>query len=125
MINKISSTNNNAAGLSRKNQTGKTGQSAFDAILRSRQEEKPQTVEFSKHAIERAEERGIQVNDELIHQLSDSVEKAQTKGVTNILAFDSTRAFVINVPNYRVITAISKDEIKENVFTNIDGAVIL
>ena len=76
-------------------------------------------------AIERAEERGIQVDDTLISQLSDSVEKAQNKGVTNILAFDSTRAFVINVPNCRVITAISQDEMQENIFTHIDGAVIL
>lgn len=124
MIDKLSSAQNTAPQISRQNQTARQGQSSFGEMLRTRQEQKPQ-VEFSKHAIERAEERGIQVDDTLISQLSDSVEKAQNKGVTNILAFDSTRAFVINVPNCRVITAISQDEMQENIFTHIDGAVIL
>jgi len=75
--------------------------------------------------MERAEQRGIQVDDELMNQLSDSVEKAQAKGATNILAFDATRAFIINVPNGRVITTMSQEEMKDNIFTNIDGAVIL
>jgi flagellar operon protein len=125
MINKISSAQNCTPQTIQKPQTAKTGQSTFNEMLRARQAGDTQTVEFSKHAIARAEERGIEVDDTLLHQLSDSVEKAQGKGVNNILAFDSTRAFVINVPNCRVITAISKEEIKENIFTNIDGAVIL
>ncbi len=83
------------------------------------------TLAFSKHAITRAEQRGIEIDDTLLTQLSDSVEKAQAKGAKNILAFDATRAFIVNVPNYRVITAMSQEEMKENVFTNIDGAVIL
>lgn len=83
------------------------------------------TIAFSKHAITRAEQRGIEIDDTLMTQLSDSVEKAQAKGAKNILAFDATRAFIVNVPSYRVITAMSQDEMKENVFTNIDGAVIL
>ena len=61
----------------------------------------------------------------MMEQLADSVERAQAKGATNILAMDSTRAFIINVPNARVITAITQDEMKENIFTNIDGAVFL
>ncbi|MGI6255415.1 MAG: TIGR02530 family flagellar biosynthesis protein [Acutalibacter sp.] len=82
-------------------------------------------VAFSKHAAARAEQRGIEVTPALMAQLSQSVERAQEKGATNILAMDSTRAFIINVPNARVITAITQDEMKENVFTNIDGAVFL
>ena len=73
----------------------------------------------------RAEERGIQVTTDLLEKLHGSVEKAQAKGATNILALDSSLAFIINVPNSRVITTMSQDEMKENIFTNIDGAVIL
>ena len=50
---------------------------------------------------------------------------AQAKGATNILALDQSLAFIINVPHNRVITTLSQDEMKENIFTNIDGAVIL
>ena len=56
---------------------------------------------------------------------SDNVERAEAKGATNILALDQSLAFIINVPNGRVITTMSQDEMKENIFTNIDGAVIL
>ena len=82
-------------------------------------------ISFSKHAQSRAEERGIQVDDALMGQLADSVERAQAKGATNILAFDATRAFIINVPHGRVITTMSQEEMEENIFTNIDGAVLL
>lgn len=104
-----------------------TGQSgAFSQVLsQERQRLEESQVAFSKHAKERAEQRGIQVDDTLMGQLSDTVEKAQAKGATNILAFDTTRAFIINVPNGRVITTMSPEEMKENIFTNIDGAVIL
>lgn len=82
-------------------------------------------VAFSKHAMARAEERGIEVTPALMGQLADSVERASAKGATNILAFDATRAFIINVPHGRVITTMSQEEMQENIFTNIDGAVLL
>lgn len=105
--------------------SGSSGaKTSFGEILQQQARENQQ-VAFSKHARQRAEERGIQVDDQLMTQLSDSVEKAQAKGATNILAFDATRAFIINVPHGRVITTMSQDEMKENIFTNIDGAVIL
>lgn len=89
-------------------------------------ETKPaQSVNFSKHAITRAEERGIEVTQDLMDQLAGSVTRAQEKGATNILAMDATRAFIINVPSGKVITAITQAEMKENIFTNIDGAVFL
>ena len=84
-----------------------------------------QTVNFSKHAMARVEARGIQLTDTLLNKLADSVEKAQEKGAKNILAFDTTQAFIINIPYSRVITAISQEEMRENIFTNIDGAVLL
>lgn len=106
-------------------QTGRrdTGSGAFDAILRHTAE--GSGVAFSKHAMARAEERGIEVDDTLMDQLTSSVERAQAKGATNILAFDATRAFIINVPHGRVITTMSQEEMEENIFTNIDGAVLL
>lgn len=107
-----------------------TGGGGFGQLLQKRLREDGETadassVAFSKHAMIRAEERGIRVDDQLLSQLSNSVEKAQAKGATNILAFDDSRAFIINVPHGRVITALSQEEMKENIFTNIDGAVIL
>ncbi len=101
---------------------------AFGAMLQQELHaaQKPaQEVAFSKHAISRAEERGIDITTDLIEQLRGSMIRAQAKGATNILAMDAEKAFIINVPNAKVITAITQDEMKENVFTNIDGAVFL
>ncbi|MCI9677374.1 MAG: flagellar biosynthesis protein [Oscillospiraceae bacterium] len=82
-------------------------------------------IAFTKHARTRAQQRGIEVTPALMGQLADSVERASAKGATNILAFDATRAFIINVPHGRVITTMSQEEMQENIFTNIDGAVLL
>lgn len=94
-------------------------------IASASQERESFSVAFSKHARARAEERGIEVTDTLMNQLADSVERASAKGATNILAFDATRAFIINIPHGRVITTMSQEEMQENIFTNIDGAVLL
>jgi len=95
----------------------------FAAALR--QELTKADVQFSKHAMSRAEERGIEITPGLIDQLKGSMVRAQAKGATNILAMDTEKAFIINVPHARVITAITQDEMKDSVFTNIDGAVFL
>ena len=97
----------------------------FGALLQQEIRVAEPAISFSKHAQSRAAERGIQVDDALMGQLADSVERAQAKGATNILAFDATRAFIINVPHGRVITTMSQEEMEENIFTNIDGAVLL
>lgn len=105
-----------------------SGTNAFGTMLREQLDAKArgtQQVNFSKHALERAEERGIELTPTLMERLSTSVEKAQEKGATNILAFDDSRAFIINIPYGRVITTMSQEEMKENIFTNIDGAVLL
>ena len=102
---------------------GTAGQ--FGALLNREIKAAEPAISFSKHAQNRAAERGIQVDDALMGQLADSVERAQAKGATNILAFDATRAFIINVPHGRVITTMSQEEMEENIFTNIDGAVLL
>ena len=108
---------------------GKSGQpGAFGALLQQELTKVPrqeQSVAFSKHAMSRAEERGIEVTPDLMDQLAGSVIRAQAKGARNILAMDGSKAFIINVPTAKVITAITQDEMKENIFTNIDGAVFL
>lgn len=99
----------------------------FGGLLRQelRKTAPAQEVAFSKHAMTRAEERGIEITPSLMDQIRGSMVRAQAKGATNILAMDSEKAFIINVPHAKVITAITQDEMKDSVFTNIDGAVFL
>lgn len=126
MINRISAQSQTCTTLAPSSTTAQATQGAFgDLFQRELAQAKAPELAFSKHAMARAEERGIAIDEALMTQLSDSVERAQAKGAKNILAFDTTRAFIVNVPNCRVITAMSQEEMKENIFTNIDGAVIL
>ncbi|MCI9670327.1 MAG: flagellar biosynthesis protein [Lawsonibacter sp.] len=111
--------------VQRVSQLNRAASGQFGALLNQELKVAEPAISFSKHAQSRAAERGIQVDDTLMGQLADSVERAQAKGATNILAFDATRAFIINVPHGRVITTMSQEEMEENIFTNIDGAVLL
>ncbi len=111
-----------AAPVQRKHKSGAAG--SVGAMLQEKAQQ-AQSLHFSKHAMARAEERGIQLTPTLMDKLAGSVEKAQEKGATNILAFDTDQAFIINVPYGRVITTMTQEEMKENCFTNIDGAVLL
>lgn len=103
-------------------------QQSFGAMLQQQlQQAQPaqQPLNFSKHALTRVEERGIELTPELMDKLAGSIGRASEKGAVNILALGGEQAFIINVPHSRVITTISQDEMKEKIFTNIDAAVLL
>lgn len=82
------------------------------------------TLKFSKHATNRLEDRNITLSDNQIERLSDGAAKAGEKGIKDSLVIVDKLAFIVNIPNNTVITAMDQTETNENVFTNIDGAVI-
>lgn len=123
MIEQISQLQRAQAVLAGQTYPRQTDKVDFGALLQEKLDEGG--IEFSKHARERVQARGLEVTTTLLDRLADSVERAQAKGAVNILALDRGQAFIINVPNNRVITALDQTEMKENIFTNIDGAVIL
>ena len=81
-------------------------------------------VKFSKHAESRLQTRNIQLTDEQKGKLNDAINKAGEKNVKDSLVMIDDIAFVVNVKEKNVVTVLNKDEMKNNVFTNIDGAVI-
>lgn len=82
-------------------------------------------LQFSKHARERAEQRGIQLTEDLRSSLENAVDKARAKGARDVAVIDAKQVFIVNIPNNTVVTAISEPELKDSVFTNIDSAVLL
>lgn len=96
----------------------------FEAMLKE-QLNKNEGLQFSKHAKERAEQRGIEVTNTLMDSLNDAVAKAKSKGAKDIVIIGEKQAFIVNIPNNVIVTTISEKEMKENIFTNIDSAVIL
>jgi len=80
---------------------------------------------FSKHAQNRLEERGIQMTENLLNRLDDGTRLAKEKGIRASLVVVDQLAFIVNVPNHTVVTAMDQTETKSNAFTNIDGAVFV
>jgi flagellar operon protein len=84
-----------------------------------------QDVKFSKHALQRLEARNIHLNSHEINRIHDGLKKASQKGIRETLILMDDKAFVASVHNKTIITAALDEQLKENVFTNIDGAVIV
>lgn len=83
-------------------------------------------VEFSNHAIRRLESRQIDIEEnDRIERLNRGVELAAEKGSEESLILVDSTAFIVSVKNNTVITTVSADDLKGNVFTNIDSAVIV
>lgn len=121
-IKKIGSLNNNIQPNALRNNENNT---AFKDLLNDKINEKPENeVIFSKHANERIKERNIDVNAKVTEKLNEAAEQAKEKGLKNVLVMIENQAFIISTMNNKVITAVSSDDLKENIFTNIDGAVI-
>lgn len=100
-----------------------TGQ-GFQDLLSQRLGQNQQLT-FSKHAITRTEQRGISLSQTDMTRLDDAVGKARDKGLTDTLVLMDDTAFIVNVPNKVVVTVVDSSDKDNNVFTNIDGAVIV
>ncbi|MCT4606724.1 MAG: flagellar protein [Marinisporobacter sp.] len=82
-------------------------------------------VKFSKHAKERLHARNINMNHQDIKKIDEALNKANQKGIKETLILMNNKAFVASVKNKTIITVATEEQLKENVFTNIDGAVII
>lgn len=110
---------------------------SFNDILRSKVAERVPTgvaapaaapaepaVTWSAHAAARLHQRGINLSEGQLARLDSAVEKATAKGSRDALVMLDGTALVVSVKNRTVITAVGQNQARENVFTNIDSAVI-
>jgi flagellar operon protein len=81
-------------------------------------------VQFSKHALERLQRRGISAGAETLTRLQHGVDLAAGKGARDAVVMVDDTAFVVSVKNRTVITAIDSAHMRQHVFTNIDSAVL-
>lgn len=82
-------------------------------------------LKFSNHALQRLQTRNIQLNASELSKISSAVDKAAQKGANDSLILMNNLALVVSVKNRTVITALDGASLKDNVFTNIDSAVIV
>ncbi|MFG6148909.1 TIGR02530 family flagellar biosynthesis protein [Halobacillus sp. B23F22_1] len=70
-------------------------------------------------------ERDITINDRQWSQITNKINEAKSKGVTDSLVVLKDSALVVSNKNNTVITALNKDESNDHIFTNINGTIIL
>lgn len=95
-----------------------------DALLEAMDSSRETTLKFSKHATSRLADRNIELTKEQMDRLTEGTNKAGSKGIKDSLVMVDHLAFIVNIPKNTVITAMDQSQADENIFTNIDGAVI-
>ncbi|MEH7234768.1 TIGR02530 family flagellar biosynthesis protein [Bacillus sp. JJ1562] len=87
--------------------------------------EKETSLVISKHAQKRLDERNISIQDSKWKEIQIKISEAKTKGIRDSLVVTNNAALIVNVPNNTVITAMNRDEASSQIFTNINGTIIL
>ncbi|PID25574.1 TIGR02530 family flagellar biosynthesis protein [Sporosarcina sp. P7] len=85
----------------------------------------PEKLKISKHANDRLQERGIQMTDAEWAHISEKVNEAKRKGIRDSLVLTDQAALIVSAKNSTVITAMNRMEAKDQLFTNIDGTILL
>ena len=98
---------------------------SFQEIWKQKTGEVNGELRFSKHAANRLADRNLTLSEEQLNRLTEGAKKAGEKGIKESLVMVDQLAFIVNVPNNTVITAMDNTQASENIFTNIDGAVIM
>lgn len=98
---------------------------SFEEIWKQKTGEADSEIRFSKHASNRLADRNLTLSENQLSRLNEGLRKAGEKGIKESLVMVDQLAFIVNVPNSTVITAMDQTQAKENIFTNIDGAVIV
>lgn len=93
---------------------------SFASVLQQEQQ-----LKISKHASQRISQRNIDISDSEWRQVEDKLSLAKQKGLNDSLFLTKNAALIINVKNNTVITAMDRQEASQQVFTNIDGAIVL
>ena len=96
----------------------------FDAVIR-KEIDKLNGVKFSAHALQRLSARNIQLTAEDKAKIAEAIDRAQAKGAKDSLVLVHGAALVVSVKNRTVVTVLDRSELRGNVFTNIDSAVVM
>ena len=100
-------------------QTAASGAASFNDVLSSK------ILKFSHHAETRLEQRGIRLMPEQLNKIESAIDRAAAKGAKESLLVMQDVALIVNIKNRTVVTAMDGRNMQDNVFTQIDSAVII
>ena len=98
---------------------------SFADILKGKEieQEAAPVLRFSKHASQRLSDRNINLSSEQLDRLTEATGRASEKGINDSLVMVDNMAFIVNTGSRTVVTAMDALDTKNNVFSNIDGAI--
>ena len=102
-----------------------SGESFADALRRAQEPAPRRPLTLSAHAEQRIQQRAISLTPSEQDALSEAVAHLDAKGARDALLVRSDAAFVVNVPNRTVVTALGTEDLTARVFTGIDSALVL
>ncbi|MFD6438712.1 TIGR02530 family flagellar biosynthesis protein [Peribacillus sp. NPDC060186] len=80
---------------------------------------------ISKHAQMRMDQRKIVIEQQTWDKIADKANEAKKMGVTESLIIIDNAALVISTKNNKVITVVDREEASSQIFTNINGTILL
>lgn len=80
---------------------------------------------ISKHAKARLQQRDIHISDRSWDQIQQKVNEAKKLGVKDSLVLLDNAALIVSAKNNTVITVMDSHEAKSQIFTNINGTIVI
>lgn len=100
-------------------------QAPFSEHLNHALSQQSTKLTISKHASERLMQRGIHIDKGQWDKIGQRVSEAKNKGINESLVIVKNAALIVSAKNETVITAMNLQEASEQIFTNINGAIIV
>lgn len=101
-----------------------TGQ-GFKQQLQNAVESNNQKLIVSKHAQARMAQRNINIDSLTWTKIESQLQQARKMGVSESLVLTEQAALVISAKNNTVITAMDRKEATSQIFTNINGTILI
>jgi flagellar operon protein len=98
---------------------------SFEQVLSTELSRQQIDVKFSAHAMQRMHLNRIDLTSEQLRKIGGAIDRAADKGAREALLIMGDMALVTSIKNRTVITVVNGERMRENIFTNIDSAVIL
>jgi len=101
-------------------------QSEFDEVFEQKRfPHKTTEIKMSAHASKRLSDRNIIFDRGEYLNIKNALGQLRDKGGRDSLVVTDKAAYILDVDQDTIVTAIDKNSLKGNVFTNLDSAIIM
>ena len=125
IISKADNIRNNNTDAANKNKNVSEFLDILNEVKVSKQSSVEDNITISNHAQKRIKERNLGVDGEEFLKLKGAFDKLKNKGGQDSLVITDKAAYIVDVDNKTVVTAMNKDDMAENVFTKIDSTLFI